>query len=239
MKKILPLLFLSLTIPFTNSVFAQKDFGIAKAVVKYLTGDWRWLYSHGGFFGATYDSTYTGTTEHYSFSPVEGASDSVSYIYYINGSVEKSGKAKIWFPDDNYSLLNWAFDYLPGDNWGSWLGANLIIDYISKDTLTFMEHAKDGFNHWYARTTPLSITNFELPQQTGKVIPNPCQNSFRVGFGGQPGFDYLRLSNLGGQTVKELANGSGEVDVSGVVPGIYILNATKGSQQIRVKLIIR
>lgn len=71
------------------------------------------------------------------------------------------------------------------------------------------------------------------------VYPNPCKTSFQVNFGGQPGFDYLRLSNLNGQTVKELANGGGgEVDVSGVVPGVYILSALKGKQQIREKLII-
>jgi hypothetical protein len=226
----------ALAILIGNDLNGQVSFSSADSVIHYLTGQWEWVQTGGGITGTAHITPQSrGYTVQFEFSRIEGTSDSIAYSFYRNDTLQRTKNAGLLYEKTLIGFYSWNLTNLHGD-----LNTSKVIVFdLSCDTLSFADTAFDGYWHQFSKNEK-NITGIPSSFVTGlKTYPNPCQTSFRVSFGGQPGLDYLRLSNLNGQTVKELANGGGEVDVSGIVPGVYILNATKGKLQIREKLIIR
>jgi hypothetical protein len=205
-------------------------------VIHYLTGQWEWVRTTGGKSGTNiFTPQSRGYTMRFIFSTLEGSKDSVAYSFYLNDTLQWNRNAGL-----SYSKSIYGDKWNLTDLYGELNYKTVSIFVLSNDSLSLADNCYDCYQHQFYKQRKENLTGIPSPiNKQSKIYPNPCQTSFRVSFGGQPGFDHLRLSNLNGQTVKELANSRGEVDVSGVEPGVYILNAKKGSQQMREKLIVR
>jgi hypothetical protein len=239
MKKLIWLVLFASCLFCGNRLSAQLIFGNPTAVINYLRGEWKWVYSHGGLFGQTYDSSKVGYSVRYIFDFKQGSADSASYSCFKNDTLVGQGIAGFYFPNDSYSLYkDWAFYYLDGRLINT-SGYGLIIHKVSNDTLFFRDHGSDGFNHQFVRIGTMDATSQELRRNQPLAYPNPCRSYFRVNLGNHAGPATLTLTNLAGQTVKEDSYLGGEVNMAGLPPGVYILRLKTRGHESREKLIIR
>ena len=82
-------------------------------------------------------------------------------------------------------------------------------------------------------------TTLELPELPGKVYPNPAREVLRIEVADGEGLSF-RLLDLTGRVLiaREMTAASGQIDLTALNPGMFLLEVTDGRRMLRKKVVI-
>ena len=115
-----------------------------------LKGEWRWVITRGGVGGGTLDAEFSSIIKVLS----QNKDTSINYEVFVDDTLFSKGNFQIqqsqWWIGDrsaNIKLPHWT----PNNDWIVYFGCRMNQNQ-SKDTLTFVMPAADGFNYYYQKT---------------------------------------------------------------------------------------
>lgn len=239
MKKLIFTFLIILSLAPGNRLFSQVYCRYASDVVNYLSGEWEWLKTTGGYWGGTlYTPENSGYRWKLVFNSLGRDVDSVAYSllnYGIvehkginDGIVEHKGVTNIFCAEKIYSgsLCIWALNPSPYENI-----VYVEIYYPRQDTLYLRESGADTFEHTYVRVKGQNANRPGIPGRQPEIYPNPCHGTLNLKYySNTGGVARVLIYNYLGQQVfvtnkKALAGANKfQLDISSLPPGGYILS---------------
>lgn len=162
----------------------------------------------------------------------------------------------IW---DRYDHVMYSADHIPVYENGAvfaWDGAGAVSGAVYWGILTYRDcygnsHNQDFFTHVFksAAIDAIDPVNSAIKQNIDvktveieheiKVFPNPFTEKVTITFSGKDFPLSVKIIDLNGKDIisKETYNANKELDLSGLAPGVYIINAKAGEYNLVQKLI--
>ena len=149
---------------------------------------------------------------------------------------------------DNTVILTW--DELPGATSytlrrnGEEIATSPITTFtevVEGGVYVYSVIAKDDEGHCSAPTYVTVLVEFDGIDENTEVFdvyPNPVSSTLHVNCGNAE-FSYVLYNGMGQMVVNGSAQGSKEINVNGMMPGVYFLHLTNGSQTTVQKVVVK
>ena len=149
---------------------------------------------------------------------------------------------------DNTVTLTWdelsgASDYTIRRN-GEEIATIALTSYtetVENGVYVYSVIAKDTEGHCSAPaylTVEVNLDAVEEHNEVFNIYPNPVSNTLYVNCGNTE-FSYVLYNGMGQTVVNGTAQGSKEINVNGMMPGVYFLHLTNGSQTMVQKVVVK
>ena len=221
--------FLSLTIALSllsNTSYSQIHIGSPDSVINLLVGKWAWVSSRGGYAGGWVYPADVGYRTNFIFSKIDGATDSIAYLYYRNDTLMVDGKTKVSYSNISGWSLEKIYGFMPGKEY---------LTFYSNDTIALVDACSDCYRNFLGRNNNYNSSQYLLSDHRLTIFPNPSKNTIFVKLNNQSGFENVSIYDLYGRSVLVTKNIKGSIDISELSIGIYIIELRHGNETYRTK----